>query len=495
MLVGKHRAPAKPGQPWPRKLVAVASSAILVATAIGGGVMFAINSLGKNINIIDTSDLNNSNRPKGVKETDTSPINILIMGSDSRSGEGNTGYGDVEGQRSDTTLLVHVYQGRESALIVSIPRDSYVTIPDCRNSKGTTTKSSTQKFNAAFAIGGPVCTIKTVESLTNVRVDKFVVLDFNAFKKVVDAIGGVKICLVKPVSDPIVAGSGGTGLDLPAGYSTLDGDQALQFVRARENLGDGSDLSRIERQQAFMGAMVRDMTNKGVLTNPGLVYQILDAITESLSTNQEWASVNTLQEFALSIGNLKPKNITMVTTPYQIIENGNVAWTEEATQMWAAIAADQQWPPAAPAVTPSPTPTVIPLPAPSQVTVLVLNGTSTAGKARAAASSLTTLGFNVSDYGNSSARPVTTEIRYAAANELQAKALAAALGLGTLVVDESVTNGVTLVLGRDWTSVTATPAQSATPTITVTPTPTPTPSPSVTTGTVSASDSGCIDAS
>ena len=489
--MGKHRAPAKPGSHWSRRAVALASSAILVATAIGGGVMFAINSLGRNIDIIDTSDLNNANRPQAVEETDTSPVNILIMGSDSRSGEGNTGYGDVDGQRSDTTLLVHVYKGRESALIVSIPRDSFVKIPDCKNSKGTTTKSSTQKFNAAFSIGGPVCTIKTVESLTKVRVDKFVVLDFNAFKKVVDAIGGVKICLVKPVSDPIVAGSGGTGLDLPAGYSTLDGDQALQFVRARENLGDGSDLSRIERQQAFMGAMVRDMTSKGVLTNPGLIYQILSAITESLSTNQEWASVNTLQEFALSMGNLKPSNITMVTTPNQIIDNGNVAWTDEATQMWAAIAADQQWPPPAPAVTAMPTPTVTPLPAPSQVTVLVLNGTSTAGKARAAATSLTAMGFNVSDYGNSSARPAVTEIRYAAANELQAKALAAAIGLGNLVVDETVINGVTLVIGRDWTTTTVTP----TPAATVAPTPSPTPSPSITTGTVSANDSGCIDAS
>ena len=490
--MGKHRAPIdRPTEHhWTRKFIAVASSMILVATAIGGGVMFAINSLGKNINIIDTSDLNNANRPKAVEETDTSPINILIMGSDSRKGEGNTGYGDVQGQRSDTTLLVHVYEGRKSALVVSIPRDSYVTIPDCKNGKGTVTKTSTQKFNAAFAIGGPVCTIKTVEALTNVRVDKFVVVDFNAFKKIVDAIGGVEICLTSAVSDPIVAGGGGTDLNLPAGYSTLNGDQALQFVRARENLGDGSDLSRIERQQAFMGAMVRDMTKKGVLTNPSMVYQILSAITQSLSTNNEWASVNTLQEFALSLGNLKPSNITMVTTPNKIIENGNVAWTEEATQMWAAIASDQQWPPTPAPVTPSPTPTVTPLPAPSQVTVLVLNGTSTAGKARSAATSLKALGFNVSDYGNSSSRPATTEIRYSAANELQAKALAAAIGLGTLVPDETVTTGVTLILGKDWTTTTATPTAIATPTKT----PTPTPTPSVTTGTVSAGDTGCIDA-
>ena len=493
VLVGKHRAPSERpvNHHWTRKSIALAATVVLIATALGGGVMFAINSLGKNINIIDTSDLNDANRPKGVVETDTSPINILIMGSDSRTGEGNTGYGDAEGQRSDTTLLVHIYEGRESALIVSIPRDSYVAIPDCKNSDGNVVTASTQKFNAAFSIGGPVCTIKTIESLTNVRVDKFVVLDFNAFKQVVDALDGVEICLTTPVSDPIRAGGGGTNLDLPAGYSTLNGDQALQFVRARENLGDGSDLSRIDRQQYFIGAMVRDMTKSGLLTNPTLVFEILSAITQSLSTSAEWASLNTLQEFALSIGNLKPKNIAMITTPYQIIENGNVAWSAEAKNMWAAIASNAPWPPVLP--TPTPTPTVTPLPAPAQVEVYVLNGTSKSGLARSTSTALEELGFVISDYGNSRERPDLTEIRYAAANELQAKALLASLGKGTLVVDETIETGVTLIIGKDWTVSTPTPS----PTLSVAPTPTmtPTPTPVATTGTTTAGDSSCIDAS
>jgi LCP family protein required for cell wall assembly len=455
--------------------------------------MFAINSLGKNIRIIDTSDLNNSDRPKAIVETDTSPINILIMGSDSREGEGNVGYGQVDGQRSDTTLLVHVYNGRQSALIASIPRDSLVTIPDCKNSAGETIKSSTQKFNAAFSIGGPVCTIKTIESLTNVRIDKFVVIDFNAFKKIVDAIGGVEICLVNPISDPIRAGAGGTNLDLPAGYSTLNGDQALQFVRARENLGDGSDLSRIERQQAFMGAMVRDMSKKGVLTNPSLIYQILSAITQSLSTNREWASVNTLQEFALSIGDLKPKNVTMVTTPNQIIENGNVAWTAEANELWLAMSSDTAWPTQVVQVTPTPVPTVTPLPAPSSVTVEVLNGTSTSGKAKTVSTEISKLGFNISQVGNSVSKLAITEIHYSGANELQAKSLAAAVGIGSLVLDEKVKSGVTLIVGKDWPGAGVGQSPSPTPTESIAIAPTPTQSGM--SGTVSAADSGCLDLS
>jgi LCP family protein required for cell wall assembly len=493
--VGKHRAHViRPvNSHWSRKFISAFSVFILIATAIGGGAMFAINSLGKNIRIIDTSDLNNSDRPKAIVETDTSPINILIMGSDSREGDGNVGYGQVDGERSDTTLLVHVYNGRQSALIASIPRDSLVTIPDCKNSAGETIKSSTQKFNAAFSIGGPVCTIKTIESLTNVRIDKFVVIDFSAFKKIVDAIGGVEICLVNPISDPIRAGAGGTNLDLPAGYSTLNGDQALQFVRARENLGDGSDLSRIERQQAFMGAMVRDMSKKGVLTNPSLIYQILSAITQSLSTNREWASVNTLQEFALSIGDLKPNNITMVTTPNQIIENGNVAWTAEANDLWLAMSSDTVWPTQAVQATPTPVPTVTPLPAPSTVTVQVLNGTSTSGKAKTVSTEISKLGFNILQIGNSVSKLAITEIHYSGENELQAKSLAASVGIGSLVLDEKITNGVTLIVGKDWSSLGL--GQSASPSPTESIGITPTPTQTSTSGTVSAADSGCLDLS
>lgn len=493
--MGKHRVPLnRPTEiHWTRKFVASLSVFVLIATAIGGGVMFAINSLGRNIQIIDTSDLNNSNRPKGFAETDTSPINILIMGSDSRTGEGNTGYGEADGQRSDTTLVVHLYQGRQAALIASIPRDSFVTIPDCKKSDGTIVKSSSQKFNAAFSIGGPVCTIKTIESLTNVRIDKFVVVDFNAFKKIVDAIGGVEICLTNPISDPIRPGGGGTNLDLPAGINNLNGDQALQFVRARENLGDGSDLSRIQRQQAFMGAMVRDMNKKGVLTNPGLVYQILDAITQSISTNSEWASLNTLQEFALSIGNLKPKNITMITTPNQIIENGNVAWTTEANDMWKAMASDSVWPPVSATPSPTPTVTVTPLPAPSEVTVLILNGTSTLGKAKAVSTSLKSLGFVVSDYGNSDSRLNATEIRFPLASRSMAEALKASIGFGSLVPDQMITSGITLVIGKDWPAVLSSPSSSPTPTEIVTPSTTP--SPTVTTPSVSAADAGCLNLS
>jgi LCP family protein required for cell wall assembly len=326
---------------------------ILIATSLGGGAVYAINSLGKNINALDTSDLNIQDRPETVVQTDTSATNILIMGSDSRAGS-NGSYGDVEGARSDTTLLVHIFEGRESATVVSIPRDSFVEIAGCKMLNGETSLPYKSKFNAAFAIGGPICTVKTVEKLTNIRINNFVVVDFEAFKKVVDAIGGVEVCLTSPAYDPIVPGQGGSGLDLPAGYSNITGEQALAFVRARESLGDGSDLGRISRQQEFIASMIRGMMDKGLLTNPAMIYRVLSVVTSSITTNSEFASIKALQDFTLSLGSLKPSKINFVTTPYEIVEKGNVGWTPEADELWAALRIDQPWP--APAVTISPSP-------------------------------------------------------------------------------------------------------------------------------------------
>jgi LCP family protein required for cell wall assembly len=251
-------------------------------------------------------------------------------------------------------LLVHIYEGREAATVVSIPRDSYVEIAGCTKLSGGTSQPYKTKFNAAFAIGGPICTIKTVEKLTNVRINNFVVVDFEAFKKVVDAIGGVKVCLTSPAYDPIVPGRGGSGLDLPAGYSNISGEQALAFVRARESLGDGSDLGRISRQQEFIASMIRGMMDKGLMTNPAMIYRVLNVVTSSIATNPEFASTTALQDFALSLGSLKPSKINFVTTPYEIIEKGNVGWTAEASELWSALRMDKPWP--APVVTPSATP-------------------------------------------------------------------------------------------------------------------------------------------
>lgn len=383
--MGKHRAPVTPSSahPWLRRVTAGISILILIATSLGGGAVYAINSLGKNINALDTSDLNLQDRPETVVQTDNSATNILIMGSDSRAGS-NGSYGDVEGARSDTSLLVHIYEGRNSATVVSIPRDSFVEIAGCKMLNGETSLPYKSKFNAAFAIGGPICTVKTVEKLTKIRINNFIVVDFEAFKNVVDALGGVQVCLTSPAYDPIVPGRGGSGLDLPAGYSNITGEQALAFVRARESLGDGSDLGRISRQQEFIASMIRGMTDKGLLTNPAMMYRVLNVVTSSIATNSEFASIKVLQDYALSLGSLKPSKINFVTTPYEIIEKGNVGWTSEADELWLALRMDQPWPKPAVTISASPSSSASPstAPSPTRTSITAAATTCTEGNNR-----------------------------------------------------------------------------------------------------------------
>lgn len=486
--MGKHSAPGTPSSahPWLRKATAALSIFVLALTALGGGAVYAINGLGANIGAIDTSDLNNADRPDSFAQTDSSPTNLLIMGSDSREGEGNDAYGAVGGARSDTTLLVHLYNDRKDALVVSIPRDSMVEIAACTKPDGTQTRPYSTKFNAAFAFGGPVCTIKTIEKLTNVRIDNFVVVDFKAFKTVVDAIGGVEVCLTTPAYDPVISGKGGSGLDLPAGYSTISGEQALAFVRARETLGDGSDLSRIKRQQDFIGSMIRGMTEKGLLTNPQMIYRVLGAITSSIKTNPEFANIQALQNFALSLGGLSPSRISFVTLPYELRGDGNVYWTAETDDLWQAIRMDQTWPLVEPAASPSMSPAAsitLVAPKPADISLSVLNATTTVGLAKTAASEIEAKGYNIIKVGNSTKRLTQSEILYQS-NQLEAaKVIAAQTGITTLTLDNSLVSPIVLLVGTDWkggkvTASTASPSpsasKSASPTTTLVPSPSPT---------------------
>jgi len=508
--MGKHRAPGteSAAHPWLRKATAGLSIFIMTLTALGGGAVYAINGLGANIGTIDTSDLNNSDRPDSFAQTDTSPTNLLIMGSDSRDGEGNNTYGEAGGARSDTTLLVHLYNDRKDALVVSIPRDSWVEIAGCTKPDGSTTRPYETKFNAAFAFGGPVCTIKTVEKLTNVRIDNFVVVDFKAFKTVVDAIGGVEVCLTTPVYDPVRNG-GGSGLDLPAGYSNITGEQALAFVRARESLGDGSDIGRIERQQQFIASMIRGMTEKGLLTNPQMIYRVLGAITASIKTNPEFADIQTLQNFALSMGGLSPSRITFVTLPFEYRGDGSVYWTAETDALWEAIRMDQKWPVAEPK--PSASPSMSPVasvstvaPKPSDISLSVLNATTIVGLAKTAASELEAKGYKLIKVGNSTKRLTSSEILYKSDQLEAAKVLAAQTGITKLTLDNTLVSPIVLLVATDWkagkvTATTASPTPSATksatpsPTTTLTPTPAPSGSPTANANEGTAADTTCTE--
>ncbi|NUL07353.1 LCP family protein [Streptomyces lunaelactis] len=238
--------------------------------------------------------------------------NILLLGSDTRSGD-NSKYGRDDGgsQRSDTTILLHIAADRRSATAISIPRDLMVSIPSCRKPDGTRTKKQFSQFNWAFEFGGTACTIRTVERFTGIRVDHHMVVDFSGFKDMVDAVDGVEVCLKEPIDDA------DAHLRLPAGKQTLNGEQALGFVRARKSIGNGSDTERMDRQQQFLAALVKKMQSNGVMLNPTRLYPVLDAATKSLTTDPGLDSLRDLYDLTRSLRSIPTEKVQFLTVPRQ----------------------------------------------------------------------------------------------------------------------------------------------------------------------------------
>lgn len=236
--------------------------------------------------------------------------NILLIGSDTRSGRGNKKYGRDPGtQRSDTTILLHLAADRQSATAVSIPRDVMVEIPSCRRSDGSRTQARFAQFNWAYQFGGTACTIRTIEKMTKIRVDHHMVVDFAGFKDMVDAVDGVQVCLKKPIDDD------DAHLKLAAGRHTLNGEQSLGYVRARKSIGNGSDTDRMDRQQQFLAALVNKVQSNDVLLNPAKLYPLLDAATSSLTTDPDLASLRGLYELVRGMRNIPTERVQFLTVP------------------------------------------------------------------------------------------------------------------------------------------------------------------------------------
>ncbi len=433
---------------WPRVLAGIASALVLLATgaAAAGAVLYQ--RLDSNITAVDTRD-QLGERPV-MQMTPTEPVNVLVMGSDSRTGKGNNKkYGNatnagIAGQRSDTTILFHVSGDRTRAIGMSIPRDSLVTLPMCKNKQGQQQGGYTGRFNEAFDIGGPGCTIKAVEELTGIYVDHFVVVDFNGFKKMVDAVGGVEVCLKEPVNDYHAR------LNLPAGKQTINGEDALAFVRARESLGDGSDIQRIQRQQDFISSMIRKVTSAGVLTNPVKMFKLLDAGTKALSTDQGLSSLKNIQGLAETMVDLRPSDITFVTVPFVYNDDmSTVSWEQpKANRLFKAIINDKPWP-EPPTTPPGQDPLTVP---PEAIDVVVVNGTPTPGFGNVVATDLQAQGYNVVGIRSSDTDIEATRLTYSPDQAEAARTLAYATGATETVVKEG--NRTVLKVGADYSGIT-----------------------------------------
>ena len=316
------------------------------------------------------------------------PFTMVVMGSDSRTGKGNKGYGSAQKfgdiERSDTTIVFHVNADRSQAIGVSIPRDTLMMLPECTKD-GKTVGGYQGRFNEAMVNGGPGCVLKAVESLSGIPVDNFMVIDFGAFKRITEAIGGVEICLQEDVNDPL------SGLNLDKGLHTVTGEEALAFVRARKTLGDGSDTSRIRRQQAFLSSMARKVLSSDILLNPASLLGVLNAATESLTTDPQLANIENLRDLAISLKDLRPKDITFTTMPWKQSGDGATVLMakKRANPLWNAIANDTPWPPKANKDQP------LLKKSPEEVRVEIINATGLKGTGKQAKKALTDEGFNV----------------------------------------------------------------------------------------------------
>jgi len=261
------------------------------------------------------------NRPK----KESSAVNYLIVGSDTREGLSReeikrlkVGGTDVAaGKRSDTMLLIHISKKRDKAAIISIPRDSYALIPEHSNSQGKVIPAAYSKINSAYNWGGAPLLIETLESMSDLRIDHYVELNFVGFVRVVDALGGVEICTKKDINDPK------SHLTLPAGTHVLDGIDSLKFVRTRVFDGLG-DLGRMKRQQEFASAMLRKATSAGVLLNPVKMVDFINSALDSVVTD-EGLSQGDLLTLGKQLRNLSASNVRTLTIPlkyYNYNKNG-----------------------------------------------------------------------------------------------------------------------------------------------------------------------------
>lgn len=417
---------------------------------IGGGLVVALVAtialatvlhLNDNISRVDIA-AGSGDRPSDVD----GDLNILVVGSDTRDGVGNDDYGTDTaegGARSDTNLLVHISEDRKSTSVISIPRDSMTKAPtDCDDANSTVSNGEVRRWNDNFNEGGPACLVKTLEGLTGIYVDHVAVIDFRGFQNMVDALDGVDVCLPEPVKDEDAK------IDLPAGKQRLDGEEALGYVRMRKSLGDGSDLGRIERQQAFMASMAQEATRTSLLVRPDKLYSFLDAATKSMTADDD-LGLQRMLSIARSVKGLEMDELVFVTVPTEPYPNDSnrVQWREDAAdELWAAVRDDTDLPgtekkKSAPAKLSV---------APSDITVDVRNHTDATGLAAQEVAALEVQGFEA---GVSGALPARSDargvvVRHAKGDTASAKTVAAAYSGAKLVVDEDLSKGaVQLDLG------------------------------------------------
>ncbi len=428
--------------------IAVLTSLALLATAVGGYAL--VTHYDGNISRIDV--FGNRNRPAA---TPRGAQNILIVGSDSRgdlkAGEGfqGRGAGFVTGQRSDTVILAHLYGSREKAQLISFPRDSWVPIPEHVSlESGKVVPERTTKLNTAFAEGGAPLLIDTIEKLTDLRIDRYLQIDFDGFQAMVNTLGGVEVCLSKPAKEPL------SGIDLPAGRQTIQGGQALAFVRQRTGLPRG-DIDRIERQQQFIGSVVRKTLSAGTLLNPFKLNGVIGVATDSLQVDED-LSIGDLRDLALRFKSFDAGDVIFSTVPTSDIaarrQGQSVVLLDEPKLAMLSDTLRRDVPPGPPEAPGGAPDTEQPLTVPpSGIQVKVFNGSNVPGLGRRAYDDLAAGGFAlVGEPGNRGGSGAGTLVLHGPDKADSARTLVASIAGARAQLDPALGRTLEVVVGSGY---------------------------------------------
>jgi LCP family protein required for cell wall assembly len=414
-----------------------------------------------------SSDLGGKRPP-----VDPHALNILVIGSDSRSGVNGRigGRTNIAGQRSDTVMVLHVAPGARQIVVMSIPRDSVVPILNCAAEGGASGQTAqpasyVEQINSSFSYGGPGCLWKTVEQTTGIHINDFVELTFIGFERVIDALHGVEVCLPAAVRDHV------SHLYLRAGRHHINGSQALAFWRTREDLGLGDDPQRIQRDQFLMASLLQGIEHSGLLKSPTTILRVIDTVTgHGYLTTDTGLTQQRMLQLGEYLRGISTKSVQFITVPWtsyagtaQWIDSsetpstGNVNWIQwaqpQANDVFSAISHDTKLPKA------TKTKTKVKHVNPASVAVKVLNGTNTFDLGTTTATSLTSRGFHVVGAAADAARSDyrATVIDYGTAAQLPAaQTLAALFGNVRLQQDLSLKNAtLRLILGSTFTGLKA----------------------------------------
>jgi LCP family protein required for cell wall assembly len=471
------------------KITALATAGTLVAVA--GAGFFVVQHLLGNVQTVSLGSLKNRPAASKADAEGQTPLNILVLGSQTRDGQTqavHVGNASKDGtDLSDTAFIVHIAADRKWAEVISIPRDLFVPIPACqdRTTAGQIDAAQSEgQFYDAMGEGGPACAVATVEQMTDIRMDHFLELTFDAFIDLTNAVDGVQICVPEPgIDDPNYS-----GLVLSAGLHTVVGNQALAFVRDRHGLAGGMDTSRIQMQQQFMTALFNKLTSDGTLEDPLTLYKIADAISNNITVDTGLDNVGSMASIVESVGTINKKYIQYITAPYVLDAPGEFSYDESGdhsspgagfAELWNYMRNDEPLPgsPAAESfgtsatASPSagasartaasasanPSPTV----ALKNVNVAVDNGTDIDGEAHNAVTNLAALGMNASVGNGGYSDYSTTTILYPSGDQAEADTVANEV-VGASVRESSSVSEVTLVIGANAPSaIVASPSASA----------------------------------